>query len=278
MANPISVFGGDAGKYSAPQHLDPQIDDAADTTTTCQSINSIAHDINNYLAVMIGNVEQLSQRISGDQAAKKRIDAIAGAVDDTAALTRRLTKLVSGQTLLPAPTDVPSVILELEKTFRRILGKRTAFKADLISDIWPVTVDPRQFEKALICLAINARDAMPEGGELAIDQTNVTLDKTYVDEHEGATQGDFVNVAVRDTGIGMTPEVLKKAFAPFFTTRTPSADRGLGLSMVYGFAKQSGGYVTAESRRGHGTIINLYLPRANEGGVECASVSSRFNA
>ena len=140
--------------------------------------------------------------------------------------------------------------------------------------LWPATIDPHQFENALVNLAINARDAMLQGGTLVIETANVTLDETYAAQHQEVTPGDYVKVSVSDTGAGMSPEVLEKAFEPFFTTKEVGKGSGLGLSMVYGFAKQSNGHVTIYSEISHGTTIKLYLPRSME---VAAPKNAKFN-
>jgi CheY-like chemotaxis protein len=151
----------------------------------------------------------------------------------------------------------------------RALGEDVELHASLAQDLWDVHCDPGEFDSALVNLAINARDAMPEGGRLEIAARNATLDANASRLHPDARPGDFVGVSVIDTGIGMTPEVLKRAMDPFFTTKEPGKGTGLGLSSLYSFVKQSGGFVTLASTPGKGTMVNLYLPRAsNESAAE----------
>ena len=229
-----------------------------------QLTGGIAHDFNNLLAVMIGNADILEIKAGDNRAVKQSIGAIMRAVERGSSLTNRLLAFSRQQTLSPVAADVTELIGVLEDMLRRTLGETIDLKFDAGPDLWPATIDPHQFENALINLAINARDAMPGGGMLAIETVNVTLDETYARQQEEVTPGDYVKVAVSDSGAGIPPEVVAKVFEPFFTTKAVGEGSGLGLSMVYGFAKQSKGHVTIYSEVSIGTTIKLYLPRSRE--------------
>jgi CheY-like chemotaxis protein len=179
-------------------------------------------------------------------------------------LTGRLLAFSRKTTLSPVTTGVSELIGGVHDMLQRTLGETVELKVEGPPDLWPATIDPHQFELALVNLAINAKDAMPRGGTMTIETANVTLDKTFAEQHEEVIPGDYVEVAVSDTGTGMPHEVLEKVFEPFFTTKEVGEGSGLGLSMVYGFAKQSKGQITVNSEVDHGTTIKLYMPRSQE--------------
>jgi len=227
-----------------------------------QLTGGVAHDFNNLLAVMVGNAEIIEHAVGDDDTLRKNARTIIQAVDRGASLTNRLLAFSRQQPLVPAASDIKGLIANLEDMLRRTLGETIEMKVDSGPDLWPATIDPHQFENALINLAINARDAMASGGELAISSSNVVLDEEYARRQDEVMPGDYVEVSVRDTGTGMPPETLKKAFEPFFTTKEVGEGSGLGLSMVYGFAKQTKGHASIESEPGRGTTVRLFLPRS----------------
>ena len=233
-----------------------------------QLTGGIAHDFNNLLAVMIGNAEMLKLNTAGDDKNRQSIEAIIRSAERGAALTSRLLAFSRQQPLSPSAVDVAELIVGLEDMFRRTLGETIELRVAAVPGLWPALTDPHQFENALLNLAINARDAMPTGGELVIESANVTLGAAFAGQQEELTPGDYIKVAVSDTGSGMAPETLEKIFEPFFTTKDVGQGSGLGLSMVYGFAKQSQGHVTIDSEVGAGTTVNLYLPRSLESMAE----------
>ena len=233
-----------------------------------QLTGGIAHDFNNLLAVMIGNADILMDKSGHDDDLRQSIDAIVRAVERGSSLTNRLLAFSRQQALQPVAADVAALIGDLEELFRRSLGETIDLRFEGADDLWPAMIDAHQFENALVNLAINARDAMTGGGVLTIEAANATLDDEYVRQQEEVAPGDYVMVAVSDTGTGMAPDVLEKAFDPFFTTKDVGEGSGLGLSMVYGFAKQSRGHVTIYSEVGHGSSIKLYLPRSRQSGGE----------
>jgi PAS domain S-box-containing protein len=224
----------------------------------------IAHDFNNLLTSIMGSAALLRDDPTLSPAARELTEIVIKASGQGAELTRRLLSFGRRQMLKPVVIDLAMVARELESILRRTLGENLSIAIRPAADLWMAKADRSQFESAIINLAINARDAMPDGGELAIEMTNQTVDDRYIATHAGAVRGDYVAIAVRDTGTGMASEVLKHAFEPFFTTKQEGQGTGLGLAMVYGFAKQSGGYTKIESTPGKGTCVTLLLPRSTD--------------
>ncbi len=238
-----------------------------------QLAGGIAHDFNNMLATVLGNLELMERRVS--QAAddwtgpdtdrlQHLIERATGAVTRGAQLTARLLAFSRRQRLAARPTDVNALLHELITLATSTLGRRVQVVSELAEDLWPAMADPSQVEAAILNLCLNARDAMPEGGRLTIQTKNITIEPGSV-AHAGdsdLSSGGYVQVCICDTGIGMSPEVKARAFDPFFTTKGPTAGSGLGLSQVYGMARQSGGSVAIESTPNAGTRVTLSLPRA----------------
>jgi PAS domain S-box-containing protein len=229
-----------------------------------QLTGGIAHDFNNLLGVILGNAEMVEDRVQGDEIAKGRIEALLTAVKRGAALTYRLLAFSRQQRLSPTTVDINDLIFSLEDMLHRTLGETVDLRVKATPGLWGAVIDTSQLENALVNLAVNARDAMPKGGTLTIETANVTLDEAYAEEHIEVTPGDYVMVAVSDSGTGMPPEVLEKVFEPFFTTKGMGKGTGLGLSMVYGFVKQSKGHITVYSEIDHGTTVKLYMIRTEE--------------
>ena len=227
-----------------------------------QLTGGIAHDFNNLLAIIGGNAEMLARQAEAESA---NLQAILRASQRGAELTRRLLAFSRQQPLLPQTIDMAALVGGLSELLRRTLQETIDIATSAPTDLWFASADPGQVENALLNLAINARDAMPEGGKLTVECHNVRLDGTFVAGNPEVSVGDYVVLAVSDTGVGMESEVLAQAFEPFFTTKEVGQGTGLGLSMVYGFAKQSGGHVAIYSEPGQGTTVNLYLPRAAQG-------------
>jgi signal transduction histidine kinase/ActR/RegA family two-component response regulator len=228
-----------------------------------QLTGGVAHDFNNMLAVVIGNLDMLLRRLQGQD---ERLHALAEnalkGANTAAALTKSLLAFSRLQPLTPRSTDVNACVAEMAEVLRRTLGEHIAVETALEDGLWPAFVDAPQLESALLNLAVNARDAMAAGGRLTIETANARLE---TDDGEAAEAGEYVMVAVSDSGAGMTPEVMEKAFDPFFTTKEVGAGTGLGLSQVHGFVKQSGGRIRLESELGRGTSVRLYLPRDRAG-------------
>jgi signal transduction histidine kinase len=227
-----------------------------------QLTGGVAHDFNNMLAIIIGNLDILARRLSPDEPRLKSLvdRALAGA-GRAAALTRRLLAYSRLQPLDPKPTEVNKSVSDMSEMLRRALGERVVVETVLGGGVWRAFVDAPQLESALLNLAVNARDAMPDGGKLTIETSNAALDQTYADENTDVTPGQYVMIAVTDTGEGMTDAVMSRAFDPFFTTKDVGSGTGLGLSQVHGFLKQSKGHVKLYSEPGVGTTVKLYLPR-----------------
>lgn len=226
-----------------------------------QLTGGIAHDFNNLLTVITGNLELIEMRLQGEQLHKMLRDA-QEAADLAAKLTSRLLAFARRSHLEPEIVETNDLVLNVTSMLRRTLGEHISLSTVLAPDLWQVKVDPTQAESSLVNLAINARDAMSGGGKLVVETRNIRMEEVRNGDTVELPHGDYVQVSVSDTGTGMPADVKDRAFEPFFTTKTRGHGTGLGLSMVYGFAKQSGGHVTIYSELGHGTTINIYLPRA----------------
>ncbi|WP_366554948.1 hybrid sensor histidine kinase/response regulator [Aquibaculum sediminis] len=228
-----------------------------------QLTGGVAHDFNNLLTVILGNGELLAEALEADPELQRLASMVAKAAQRGADLTNHLLAFARQQALEPRAVDVNDLITRLEELLRRSLKEDIDILIHLDEALWQAEVDPGQLEVALLNLALNARDAMPDGGRLTIETRNVELDADYCREEQGLTPGNYVLLAVSDNGFGMTAETCAKVFEPFFTTKEPGKGSGLGLSMVYGFVRQSGGHARIYSEVGVGTTIKLYLPRAD---------------
>ncbi len=226
---------------------------------TGQLTGGIAHDFNNLLAIIQGNAELLTDEAYAN---KPMAQAILRATDRGAELTQRLLAFSRLQPLQPQPIDMSELIEEMSDLLTRALGETIEIEFDSAPDLWTALADRGQVENALLNLAINARDAMPNGGKLAVGCANVNIDTTDIAASPEAAAGDYIVLTVTDTGHGISEEVLEHVFEPFFTTKDVGKGSGLGLSMVHGFAKQSGGHVEIRSTVGVGTTVALYLPRS----------------
>ncbi|MDE1181902.1 ATP-binding protein [Paraburkholderia sp.] len=227
-----------------------------------QLTGGLAHDFNNLLAGVSGSLQLLSIRMSQGRLADvdKYVVAAQGAVRRAAALTHRLLAFSRRQTLDPRPTDVNALVNGMTDLVQRTVGPGIKVEAVGAASLWPALVDPGQLENALLNLCINARDAMPNGGRITIETANKWIDRSAAHSHD-MPEGQYLSLCVTDTGTGMTPDVIAKAFDPFFTTKPIGMGTGLGLSMIYGFAKQSGGQVRIYSEVAQGTTVCIYLPR-----------------
>ncbi len=227
-----------------------------------QLTGGIAHDFNNLLMVVMGNLQLVEQIVKNDERALKRIRAAIEAADKGSDLTKRMLAFSRQQTLQNKELDVNDLLFRMEDMLKQAISATVELKIMPATGLWPIKADQTMLETAILNLAINARDAMkPKGGNLIIESANRTLDKEYCEANEEVTAGDYVEIAVTDTGAGIAPENIEKVFQPFFTTKGPEAGSGLGLSMIYGFVKQSGGHVKIYSEVGHGTAVKLYLPK-----------------
>ena len=227
-----------------------------------QLTGGIAHDFNNLLAIVMGNLQLLEERVSGDAKAREYLDDALWSAKRGGELTHRLLAFARKQPLKPAVIDLNDVVRGMTELLRRTLGASIRIEELLAPDLWKAFADRGELEQALVNLAVNSRDAMRSAGTLTLETRNAVLDEDYAEQYEEVTPGEYVLLAVTDTGTGMPPEIMQRVFEPFFTTKEVGQGSGLGLSMVYGFVKQSGGHVSIYSRVGQGTSVKLYLPRA----------------
>ena len=222
----------------------------------------IAHDFNNLLGVILGFGELARKDLPPDHRARQRVDQIQKAAERAATLTRQLLAFSRKQVLQPRVVDLNTIARDVERMLQRVIGEHIQLATSFEPDLWPVRADPAQIEQVLLNLAVNARDAMPGGGTLAIRTSRTELDEAFVRGHPGSTAGPHVVLTVSDTGHGMDPATLSHVFEPFFTTKPVGQGTGLGLAMIYGIVKQSGGYISTESEVGKGTTFTVYLPPA----------------
>ena len=237
-----------------------------------QLTGGVAHDFNNLLTIIIGNLETLERNLDAVPLPVERLkrsasNAMRGS-RRAESLTQRLLAFSRQTPLAPKPVDIGRLVGGLSDLLRRTLGEQVMVETVLAGGLWRANVDPNQLEVAIINLAVNARDAMPKGGKLTLETSNVHLDEGYAANQIEVVPGQYIMVAVTDSGSGMTPEVLAKAFDPFFTTKDVGHGTGLGLSQVYGFAKQSGGHVKIYSEIGEGTTVKLYFPRVHAAAMQ----------
>ena len=227
-----------------------------------QLTGGVAHDFNNLLQIVTGNLETILRNLPEDAARLRRAgdNALNGA-KRAATLTQRLLAFSRQQPLSPQSISLNQLVSGMTDLLNRALGETIELESVLAGGLWRTEVDPNQLESAILNLAVNARDAMPDGGKLTIETANTRLDEVYSRQTAEVIPGQYVVICVSDTGSGMTPETAKRAFEPFFTTKDVGRGTGLGLSQVYGFVKQSGGHVKIYSEPGHGTTVKIYLPR-----------------
>jgi len=233
-----------------------------------QLTGGVAHDFNNLLTAIIGNLEMACLQLGEDDEVRPLIETASSAAERGATLTQHLLAFARRQPLAPERVDVGELLANMSTLLERTLGSDIEIALDVADGLWPVEVDASQLQNAILNLAINARDAMPDGGRLTISAGN---QGGGVDNAGAPPDGGHVDISVADTGTGMTEETLKRSFEPFFTTKEVGRGSGLGLSMVFGFAKQSGGHASAESQPGQGTTIHLHLPRAAENCADAAA-------
>ncbi|HEY5759132.1 MAG TPA: ATP-binding protein [Steroidobacter sp.] len=227
-----------------------------------QLTGGIAHDFNNMLAIIVGSLDMAKKYAQRDpMKAARSIDHAMEGATRAAELTARLLAFSRQQPLDPRSVDTNKLVSGMSEMLARTLGGNVRMETVLAGGLWRMFADPPQLESAILNLCVNGRDAMPDGGKITLETMNAHLDDAYAATHAEVRPGQYVTIAVSDTGTGMTAEVLSRAFDPFFTTKKPGHGTGLGLSQVYGFAKQSGGHVKIYSEVGQGTTVKLYLPR-----------------
>ncbi len=230
-----------------------------------QLTGGIAHDFNNLLQVIVGNLELIRRTVPPD--AGQTLKAVASAMNSAragAAMTQRLLAFARRQPLDPKPINANALLGGLSELLRRTLGETIDVETALAADLWQAEVDASEFERAVLNLVVNARDALPAGGRLSIESANFTLDQAYAALNPDAAPGQYVAISVTDTGVGMNAETLRQAIEPYFTTKPVGQGTGLGLSQVYGFVKQSGGHLKLYSELGMGTTVRMYLPRLED--------------
>ena len=245
------------------KQLEDQLRQSQKMEAVGQLTGGLAHDFNNMLTGILGGIDMVRRRVSEGRIGDidRFLDAAMQSGQRAAALTHRLLAFSRRQTLDNRPLDVRTLATSMDDLLRRTLGEQVQLRIEVGEDVWPAVADDNQLESAILNLAINARDAMPGGGRLTISAHNVHLTAEALADSDRAEPGDYVEVRVADTGVGMAPDVLAKVFDPFFTTKPLGQGTGLGLSMIYGFVQQSRGHVAIDSREGFGTTIRLYLPR-----------------
>jgi len=251
---------GVATEITERKQLEEQLLQSQKMEAIGQLAGGVAHDFNNILTAIVGYTDLLSAEFSADDQRLEDLEEIRKAARRAAALTRQLLSFSRKQVLEPRIIDVNAVVMNLDKMLRSLMSENVELKAQLSGDLASARVDPNQLEQVIMNLAINARDAMPDGGTLTIETGNATLDEDYAARHVSAIPGAYVMLAVTDTGCGMSEEIQARIFEPFFTTKPAGRGTGLGLSTVYGIVKQSGGNIWLYSEPGKGSTFKVYLP------------------
>ena len=242
--------------------------------TIGQLTGGVAHDFNNMLAIIVGSLDLAQRRLNGkeDPRLLNSIQSARDGAQRAAVLTARLLAFSRQQPLAPEIIDANKLVGGMSELLRRMLGEQIRIEAVLAGGLWTTFADLSQLENAILNLSVNARDAMPDGGHLTIETANTELDDRYARMHQEVEAGQYVMISITDTGIGMSPEVLERAFDPFYTTKGPGKGTGLGLSQVYGYVKQSRGHIKIYSEIDRGTTVKIYLPR------HVGSGDARFSA
>jgi signal transduction histidine kinase/ActR/RegA family two-component response regulator len=266
IANADGTFGGAVIVYrnvTALRETQRQLRQSQKMEAIGQLTGGVAHDLNNTLTVITGGIEMLADGVARQPALAEVAAMVDQAVGRASDITNRLLSFARKQPLQPRSIDVNALLFETTNLLRATLGEQIEIEIEPALDLRPALADPSQLGSALINLAINARDAMRNGGKLLLETGNVDLDQAYAEQHDEVTAGRYVMLAVSDTGTGIPAAIRDRVFEPFFTTKDVGEGTGLGLSMVYGFVKQSGGHIEVYSEEGHGTTVRLYLPCAS---------------
>jgi len=274
--NELAVSNRDLQKQIAQrEEVESQLRQSQKMEAIGQLTGGIAHDFNNMLGVVIGSLDLMNRRIkNGDFAIGRFIEAATKATTRAASLTHRLLAFARQQPLEPKAVDVNNLIVGMSDLMRSTLGELVQVETVMAAGVWTAKVDPHQLESAVLNVAINARDAMPQGGKLTIETGNTYLDDAYARQHGEVSPGQYVMVAVSDNGTGMLPDVAARVFDPFFTTKPSGKGTGLGLSQVFGFIKQSKGHIKIYSEVGCGTTVKIYLPRLTDQAAITMSIAS----
>src|SRR5437667_726691 len=255
-----STMLGVATEITERKRLEEQLMQSQKMEAVGQLAGGVAHDFNNILTAIVGYTDLLAAELHGHERQLEDLEEIRKAARRAAALTRQLLAFSRKQVLEPRIIDVNGVVVNLEKMLRSLISENIALRTHLATDLAAARADPNQIEQVIMNLAINARDAMPEGGSLTIETGNATLDEAYTRQHVSVVPGEYVMLAVSDTGCGMDEHTKARIFEPFFTTKAPGRGTGLGLSTVYGIVKQSGGNIWLYSEPNKGTTFKVYLP------------------
>jgi signal transduction histidine kinase len=263
-------------QISRREEVETQLRQAQKMEAVGQLTGGMAHDFNNMLGVIVGALDLMRRRLKTDEYdIRHYIDSAMKATERSAALIQRLLAFARQQPLAPEAVDANKMIADMSELLRSTLGEQTQIETVLAAGLWRTNVDAHQLESAIVNIAINARDAMPDGGKLTIETGNVYLDEEYCSANAEVAPGQFVMIAISDKGVGMAPDVVARAFDPFFTTKPAGKGTGLGLSQVYGFVKQSSGHIKIYSEPGTGTTVKIYLPRLHRPVEEAKRASPR---
>ena len=267
MLSPVNTPGSPPGMVHVGRdvtelmHTQDALRQAQKMEAVGQLTGGIAHDFNNILMVIMGNMELLEDQFEDGDKRTENVRRTFSAARRGAALTHRMLAFSRRQPLKPKVINLNTLVVDTTSLLERTLGEHIEIEVTHTPGLWACEADPTQLENVLINLAINSRDAMPNGGKLTIESANVWLNDSYAVDHPGVHPGQYVMLAVTDTGTGMPPEVIEQIFEPFFTTKEVGKGSGLGMSMIYGFVKQSGGDISVSSEVGDGTTVRIYLPR-----------------
>jgi signal transduction histidine kinase/CheY-like chemotaxis protein len=264
-SHPIAFRGHDAciviaEDITEKERLRHQLQQSQRIESLGQLAGGVAHDFNNLLAVILGYASFIERRAEPGSADERDVTAIREAGERASRLTRQLLSFARREVVRPTVLDLTGVVLEMEQLLRRTIGEHVVLETSLAPDLWPIMADDGQLEQVLINLAVNARDAMPQGGTLTLDTENIDVDDAYASARPGLIPGRYVRLRVSDTGVGMAPDVASRAFEPFFTTKPKGQGTGLGLATIHGIVTQAGGHVQIYSERGLGTTFTVLLP------------------
>jgi PAS domain S-box-containing protein len=269
------VFAGYFGScidVTEQREMEQQLRQAQKMDALGKLTGGVAHDFNNVLQIIGGSLEMLARRVAGNGAAERNLRHARIGLERGTKLASQLLSFARRQPLTPTVVDLGRVVRGMDEMLRRALGEEIELETVISGGLWNVVVDASQVESALLNLAINARDAMNGRGKLTIEAGNALLDDKYAVQHLGVAAGQYVMIAVTDTGCGMSADLVEQVFDPFFTTKPEGKGTGLGLSIVHGFVKQSNGHVKIYSEPGHGTTVRIYLPRTREEQTEAAEI------
>ena len=263
-------------QISRREQVEAQLRQAQKMEAVGQLTGGMAHDFNNMLGVIVGALDLIKRRLKEDEFGIGRfVESATKATERSAALIQRLLAFARQQPLAPEAVDANRMIADMSELLRSTLGEQVQIETVLAAGLWKTNVDVHQLESAIVNIAINARDAMPEGGKLTVETQNVSLDEAYCRQNAEVTAGQYVMIAITDRGGGMAPDVAARAFDPFFTTKPAGKGTGLGLSQVYGFVKQSTGHIKIYSEIGNGTTVKIYLPRLYRQAEEAKRVAPK---